>query len=161
MFVRSVFMIMLMCGCFESNMSWFWHSVRVDSMFPFCLMIHTVTIHTAARLTCYLSPRSSRSAWSNLVSDILTFWTLLCGHILKQANNSTVSKCSWVCLRAIGRIRTPECMLWLSQTGAEISCVHHGSRIGKQMKLNSGPLCPRRKLLLSRWNKLNAQKKTG
>lgn len=46
LFVRLVFMIMLMCYPVDT---WFWHSVHVAFTFPFCLMIHTVTIHTAAR----------------------------------------------------------------------------------------------------------------
>lgn len=78
------------------------------------------------RLTCYSHPRSPKCTLCCLLSNILTFWMLLCGHIFNrllivwcESVSTTFADIS-VCTQT--HTHTHKCMLWLSQTGAGISC---------------------------------------
>lgn len=101
-------------GC-EIQSTW-----RPD-FFYVCWFVRRFMQLPATRLMCCLSPSSSRSAWSNLLSGI-TFEMLLCGHVLDRL---IIVLCQSVtgASASDSLMRTLECMLWLSQTGAEISCV--------------------------------------
>lgn len=137
------------------DMSGRWHSAHVTSCYPLCLLIHGVMIHTAAHFWDWCVIHTPRCALCNLLSDILTFWMLLCGQIF---NRLLIVWCQCVgcVVPALVCTHTHTSALAVTKWLWDLLC-HHGSGVGKQMKPNSGLLYQWWKQPLSPWNTLDAQ----